>query len=51
MKAHPRIFKNYVETNTNQLRKEIQLKKLERINNMEKNELHIQDYLKNNQTQ
>lgn len=23
MKAHPRIFKNYVETNTNQLRKEI----------------------------
>lgn len=43
----PRIFKHHTETNSNQLRKDAQLKKLDLYNAWERKEFDISQYVKN----
>ena len=43
----PRIFKQHTETNSNQLRKNSQLKKLDALKAWERNELEINQYVAN----
>lgn len=43
----PRIFKHHTETNSNQIYKKAQQKKLEVLRNWERQELEINEYVKN----
>ena len=47
-KENPRIFRNFIDTNSNLLRKQIQTRKMERMQLAEETEQQIQDSVKSN---